>query len=233
MHGFMEDLSIWKDLVKKMEDLRKVVIIDLPGHGKSGGFSPVHTMESMAQAVKKVLEKERIEEISMAGHSMGGYVSLEFLNKFPMMVKSLVLINSTPAADSEEKKMNRDRAIELVTRDQKAFQSMAISNLFEIRHRNEFRKEIENLKSQAYGMKLENVIAALRGMKNRTDHTYLFQQFQGQKMIVAGREDPVLDFNELKYLSSLCGSEFYTLDNGHVSFIEDREKLTKTMYFVD
>lgn len=233
LHGFMEDSSIWEHMVNELKTQRSIVVVDLPGHGRSGGYSEILTMESMAQVVKKVLEKENLKEVSLAGHSMGGYVSLEFLNKFPMMVKSLVLINSTPAADSEEKKRNRERAIDLVKQNQKAFQSMAISNLFEAGHREEFQLEIEALKSRAYGMNLEHIVAAIKGMKIRTNHIPIFSEFHRQKIIIAGKDDPVLDFNELKLLAKRCKSEFYSLENGHMSFIEDREELTKKMYFID
>lgn len=233
LHGFMEDLSIWKDIIDELKNERKLICIDLPGHGKSGGFADVHRMEAMAQAVNEVLEAENIKEVSLAGHSMGGYVCLEFLNKFLIVVKSLVLINSTPAGDSVEKKQNRERAIPLVRKNQKAFQSMAISNLFEAKHREEFQTELERLKSRAYGMKLEHIIAAIKGMKIRTDHTELFKKFEGQKMIIAGKDDPVLNFKELKELSEYCQSEFYVLENGHMSFIEDRDELTKIVHFID
>ncbi|UJH89984.1 hypothetical protein LZ575_13605 [Antarcticibacterium sp. 1MA-6-2] len=50
----------------------------------------------------------------MLSHSMGGYVALSYLEKFPEDVLALLLINSTPEKDSEERIINRERAIELI-----------------------------------------------------------------------------------------------------------------------
>ncbi|MDX1762066.1 MAG: alpha/beta hydrolase, partial [Christiangramia sp.] len=102
LHGFLEDSMIWDPIVKKLQKERQVICIDLPGHGKSDGLAEIHSMELMANAVREVLNTLEIKEVSIAGHSMGGYVSLEFLKNFPMIIKSVMLINSTPVEDTVE-----------------------------------------------------------------------------------------------------------------------------------
>ncbi|MFO7719364.1 MAG: alpha/beta fold hydrolase, partial [Gillisia sp.] len=83
LHGFLESTKIWEPFIEKLSAKRQVICIDLPGHGKSGNISDIHTMELMADAVHAVLKHLRIEQVSLVGHSMGGYVSLAFLEKFP------------------------------------------------------------------------------------------------------------------------------------------------------
>jgi len=129
LHGFLESSKIWEPFIDELSEKRQVICIDLPGHGKSGNLNPVHTMELFADAVHVILQHLKVEKISFVGHSMGGYVSLEFCEKFPILTKSLVLLNSSPAPDSEEKKINRDEAIALVRKNKKAFIKMAVSNL--------------------------------------------------------------------------------------------------------
>ncbi|AVR44985.1 alpha/beta hydrolase [Christiangramia fulva] len=233
LHGFLEDIRIWNDLAKELKKERQVICIDLPGHGKSEGFSDVHTMAEMANAVKKVLDEIEVENISIAGHSMGGYVSLEFLNNFPKMVKSIMLINSTPVDDSVEKKKAREKAVELVSKNKKAYINMAIPNLFSRESKVKFCPEIEDLKNRAMKMEVKNIQAALRGMKIRTNHKSLLRSASIQKAIVAGEEDPILDFNELKSIAEECDCNFYATENGHNSYIEDAYNLRKNMHFID
>lgn len=233
LHGFMEDIRIWEELMKELKKERQVICIDLPGHGKSEGFSDVHRMAEMANAVKKVLDDIEVEEVSIAGHSMGGYVSLEFLNNFPRMVKGIMLINSTPLDDSVEKQENRERSAELVGKNKKAYVNMAISNLFSEESKVKFCPEIEELISRAMEMEAKNIQAALRGMKIRTNYTSLLKKVSIQKMIVGGEEDPILDFNQLKSIAEECECDFYATENGHNSYIEDAYNLRKIMYFID
>lgn len=104
LQGFLESSKIWKAFIDEPSRKRQVISIDLPGHGKSGNLNPVHTMDLFADAVHGILQHLKVEKISFVGHSMGGYVSLAFCKKFSILTKSLVLLNSSPASDSEEKR---------------------------------------------------------------------------------------------------------------------------------
>ncbi len=53
LHGFMENLSIWSDMEHHLSKDFSLLKIDLPGHGQSEIFGEVHTMELMAEEVKK------------------------------------------------------------------------------------------------------------------------------------------------------------------------------------
>lgn len=190
-------------------------------------------MADMAEAVKAVLDELDIKKASFAGHSMGGYVSLEFQNIFPTIVNSLVLVNSTPQADSEERKVNRDRAAALVLKNKRAFVSMAISNLLTPENNKIFKSQIEELKNRALKFSSEGIYAAIMGMKIRTDHSGLFAKFNGQKIIVAGQQDPVMDFNTIKVIAKRCESEFEGFPGGHLAFMENKMELLRILHFID
>ncbi len=109
LHGFLENSTMWKPFISRLSKKNRVITIDLLGHGKTECLGYVHTMEDMAEAVKAVLSKLRLRRVVVIGHSMGGYVALAFVEKYSNNVKGLCLMNSTATADSEEKKINRDR----------------------------------------------------------------------------------------------------------------------------
>jgi pimeloyl-ACP methyl ester carboxylesterase len=91
-----------------------LIKIDLPGHGLSKIYSDVHSMELNAEEVKKVTDKLKLGKFHLLGHSMGGYTSLAFAEKFPDDLKSLTLFFSTYFADDEEKKNNAEKVSELL-----------------------------------------------------------------------------------------------------------------------
>lgn len=233
LHGFLEDSTIWKPMLKVLQRDRQVICIDLPGHGKSDGISEVHSMDLMADVVWQVLEKLEIQGVSIAGHSMGGYVSLELLKNFPMILKSILLINSTPLEDSVEKKKIRERSIDLVGKNKEAFISMAISNLYPEESKIKFASEIQDLKSRAMDMEVGNVQAALAGMKIRPNYIEHLKTFSGQKTIVAGKKDPILKSDELAEIAKKCNCEFHLLERGHNSYLEDMNNLRTIMHFID
>lgn len=233
LHGFLESLEVWKDFVPALAKERQVICIDLPGHGQSECFAEVHSMKEMAEAVHSVLKELNLKEVNLAGHSMGGYVSLEFLANFPNMTKAVVLVNSTPEADSEEKKENRDRATALVKKNKEAYVKMAISNLLSAEDKEIFEKEVEELKSRAIETPAAGITAALQGMKLRKDHTQLLREFNGYKKILAGKEDPVMDYETIRKLAEANDIGLETASGGHLSYIEDQAAVRKILHFID
>ena len=68
-----------------------ILSVDLPGHGSSEGPA-IKSIEGIADWIKKLMEKLKINEISFLGHSQGCLVGLEFASRFPKLIKSLSLI---------------------------------------------------------------------------------------------------------------------------------------------
>ena len=99
LHGFMENLLIWEEMEEKLSQDFTLIKIDLPGHGLSKIYSDVHSMELNAEEVKKVTDQLKLGKFHLLGHSMGGYTSLAFAEKFPDDLKSLTLFFSTYFAD--------------------------------------------------------------------------------------------------------------------------------------
>ena len=110
---------------------------------------------------------------------------------------------------------------------------MAISNLFSEESKMKYASQIERLKSRALEMKAKNVQATLIGMKNRTNYEAILKSFKKQKLIAAGKEDVLIDFTGIARISATCECEFFEMENGHSSWMEDFQSLTKTMHFID
>ncbi|RKS55247.1 pimeloyl-ACP methyl ester carboxylesterase [Gillisia mitskevichiae] len=233
LHGFLESSSIWDPFVEELSKRRQVITIDLPGHGKSGSLEEVHSMDLMADAVFNVLQQLKTEQVTIIGHSMGGYVSLAFCKKFPILTKGLVLLNSTPEPDNEDRKKNRDRAIKIIKNNKESYVSMAISNLLSEKNRTCFPKELEKLKNEALNFSEDGIIAALKGMKIRTDLTSTLTLYNGPKHIIAGMSDPILKFSDIQTIAEATNSSFLSLDGGHLSFIENKRELIELMHFID
>ena len=114
LHGFMESKAIWTRFPDVLQHDFKVISIDLPCHGESATISETHSMAMMAETVKEVLKTEQVETYIMVGHSMGGYVSLQFGADYPTMLNGLVLFHSHAFPDSEEARANRLRTLKIV-----------------------------------------------------------------------------------------------------------------------
>ncbi|CAM3322331.1 alpha/beta fold hydrolase [Aequorivita lipolytica] len=232
LHGFLESSTMWKPLLPQLTANNLVVTIDLPGHGKSGVISEIHTMELMAEVVNEILEHLQITSATFIGHSMGGYVALAYAELFSEKVKKLILLNSTPEADSEERRENRNRALKVIDQNPSAFFSMAIGNLFAEASREKFKTEIEALKTEAYSFPLDGVKAAIKGMRDRKERTAILKNFTKDKHSILADEDPILPLIEAKQLAEQCGVSVKVIEGGHMSLIENVDPVMEYLLFI-
>ena len=225
LHGFLENSGMWDAVADVLTKTNRVICVDLLGHGQTGCLGYVHSMETMAAAVQAVLNHLKIRKSIFVGHSLGGYVALAFAEVNPDSVKGLCLMNSTARADTEERKDLRDRAIDVVKRDYKNVVKNSISNLFRPKNRRLFREEIRRVKKDALQTPLQGYIAAQEGMKIRNDREVLLHFSPYKKMMILGKKDPVLSFDDLLEQVQQTEVEVVVFPDGHMSHIENKEAL--------
>lgn len=194
LHGFTESLEVWEFFLEELSDENKIICVDLPGHGKSGCIGEVHTMETMAQCVKTVLDAENVKECAMVGHSMGGYVTLAFAELYPEMMRGLGLFHSSAFPDTPEGKQNRLRAIEIIKANRSEFISSFIPDLFAPENRVALGNKIVALVDFARKMTNESIIASQRGMMERTDKRHIFEKLKIPFLFIAGKKDTRLPY---------------------------------------
>ncbi len=225
LHGFLENSTMWEAIKPELIKRNRVVCIDLLGHGQTECFGYVHSMELMADVVAEVLHHLKIRRSIFVGHSMGGYVALAFAEKSPDNVKGLCLLNSTTRADSPERVQLRGRAIEAVKTNYSNLVRMSISNLFRPKSLTLFSEEIKQVKIEALKTPLQGYIAAQEGMKIREDREVLLNFSPYKKVIIYGKEDPILNYEDV--LDQIKATEVYKVElpDGHMSHIENQQEV--------
>ena len=225
LHGFLENLNMWEAILPELPEKKRFICVDLLGHGSSQRLGYIHTMDEMAQSINHLLNQLNIKQATFLGHSMGGYVTLAFAELFPLRIKKMLLLNSTPLADSSERVVNRNRAIRLVKQNKNAFVRMAITNLFGKEGREQLQEHINTLVEQAQQMPAENIVAAIEGLKSRKDRTHILNNFTGEKIFLAGEEDEIVPLESLRQLAKATHTQLITFKGGHMTHLEAKEEL--------
>ena len=223
LHGFLENSTMWDGIKPALIKRNRVVCIDLLGHGQTECFGYVHTMDLMAEVVAEVLQFLKIRRSIFVGHSMGGYVALAFAEESPDNVKGLCLLNSTTRADDPERVQLRTRAIAAVKTNYSNLVRMSISNLFRPKNRTLFQEEINQVKKEALKTPLQGYIAAQEGMKIRFDREALLHFSPYPKLLILGKKDPVLSYEDLVDQVNGTSVQKIELPDGHMSHIENQQ----------
>ena len=206
LHGFGEDSRIWDDQVSALQPHCRLIVIDLPGSGGSLPIGPdlalqissglPASIDLMAEAVAALIAEVKIDKCILLGHSMGGYVTLAFAEKYPEKLMAFGLIHSTAFADSEEKKAMRRKGIDFVKKNGGfAFLQTAIPGLFSETFKEEQPGKVAALIAQfdpAYSNKIitdATLIAYYEAMIIRPDRTEVLEKCKVPVLFIIGTED--------------------------------------------
>ncbi len=91
LHGFGSDLSGWRAVSSHLDATHRLLLVDLPGHGRSeAAGSP--GFDDLVDAVQAVLDEEGVSRCVLVGHSLGGAVALGLLDAGTVEIAALCLV---------------------------------------------------------------------------------------------------------------------------------------------
>jgi pimeloyl-ACP methyl ester carboxylesterase len=94
VHGLGGSATNWSELAPLLGRRHRLLIPDLPGHGRSEPLAGVSGLEPFADRVAAVMEREGVTEAPVVGHSLGGLVVLRLALRRPGLVSAVVLAGS-------------------------------------------------------------------------------------------------------------------------------------------
>lgn len=231
LHGFPENAELWHKVITRLSGSFTVIAPDMPGVGESTFVEDI-SMEDMAESVHLILQKENIAKAVIAGHSMGGYVALAFAELYPDTVAGLSLVHSSAAADNEEKKETRRKAIELIKKGGKdGFIKQMIPGLFASSYKEANPEVIREYIERGLQVPAEVLIAFYTAMINRPDRVRILEEAKFPVQFIMGKDDGVIPPEKVIGQSKQADINFISLyeDCGHMSMLEMPEALAKDL----
>lgn len=226
LHGFCETSDIWAGFVDTLAKHYRVITPDLPGFGNSplpeGNFS----IDDVAQMLYQWLQGLDIDKAVIIGHSLGGYVTLAFADKYPEALKGIGLFHSTAFADNDEKKASRNKTIDFVEdKGVDVFARSFVPQLFFIKNRAALKEDVEKVVDTAAKTTEASLIGYTIAMRDRPDRTDVLKSLTVPVLIVAGDKDTSVPIEAI-YEQELMPKKavVHIFDNvGHMGMFESKE----------
>ncbi len=230
LHGFAEDSSIWDNQVEYLKNDYKLIIPDLPGSGQSGLINKENIgMEDYALCIKQILDTEKITQCIMIGHSMGGYITLAYAEKYPGSLISFGLFHSSAYPDDDAKVETRKKAISFIeSKGADAFLKTSIPGLF-YDQGNSAQADALIEKGKAFSPKA--LIQYYKAMIARPDRTNILKNNTAPVLFIMGEHDKAVPFKhslEQSYIP--FQSYIHVLRNSaHMGMLEEKDRANEIL----
>ena len=93
IHGLASYMPAWGKNIPILKNHFRCIPIDLPGYGKSSKKNYSVSMDFYADTIIDFLDKLKLEQVTLAGHSMGGHISIFTALKYPDRIGKLILVS--------------------------------------------------------------------------------------------------------------------------------------------
>ena len=217
VHGFPLDSRAWNEIIPFLEDKFDIILPDLRGFGQSTTVETPYTISDMADDIAGLLDHLGIGRMTLAGHSMGGYVALAFAKKYPQRINGLCLISSQAAGDPPDRKDGRYKtAAEVAEKGVGIVVEAMTSKLSADMRVQAFVRGVMEQQSKSA------VIGALKAMAEREDSLSFLGSSHFPIVLIHGDADMLIPIDRSKEIKAAVPSaQFMDLQGaGHMPMME-------------
>jgi pimeloyl-ACP methyl ester carboxylesterase len=223
VHGWTANRHRWDHQVAHFAGKRRVIRLDLRGHGESRGAG-VRTIEELAGDVLALLDHLEVERFVLVGHSMGGMISQTITLAHPERVERLVLVNSIGRMT-----YSRGRGLLMAASTRVPFKLFVAANIQRAFAPGYPREEIRG-HIRASAATPREVVMTLYGAMRAFDVLDRLGEISTPILLVHGYHDIQLPVSQMLRMAKACqDAEVRILDAGHELPVEKPAELTATL----
>ena len=91
-HGLLGSLDNWITIARTLSSKYKVILVDLPNHGKSY-HTKKFSYQEMSEKVHELFLSLNLSSVSVIGHSMGGKLAIKYIDNNSSFVDKAVIVD--------------------------------------------------------------------------------------------------------------------------------------------
>jgi 3-oxoadipate enol-lactonase len=233
IHGFPFDHELWNEQIESLAQDHFIIRPDLRGMGSSQVSEGPYLMELLAADIATVLDKLSIDRVTIAGHSLGGYVALAFARMFTERVGKLALVSSRLSADTPQQVENRRILADRLEREN-AMEPLTgefLTRLFAPQTLRESSGAIEFARELVQKSTPRGAAAMLRGAALRTASDDIAADIEAPVLVIAGGCDAVVPLEESTGMAAVFPRAELVLceRSGHLPMLEEPQAVTSSL----
>jgi pimeloyl-ACP methyl ester carboxylesterase len=230
LHGYPFDKTMWQGQLDFLKSSNRVIACDIRGFGKSTDEESSLSIDLFGEDLIAFMDKLNIEKAIVCGLSMGGYIALNVLKRFPDRFEALILCDTQCIADTAEVQKKRYKIIDEISVDGTTnFNEGFIKNVFHKDSLSNKKDLVDKLRDVVFSNSQHIITMGLTALAERSETCSTLNEISIPTLIICGREDEVTPLAQSEFMNDkIKGSVLHIIDNaGHVSNLEEPHEFNK------
>jgi 3-oxoadipate enol-lactonase len=226
IHGFPFNKSTWQPQIEFLKKSYRVIAYDIRGFGKSSLGDEVISIDLFATDLVKFMDALNIEKATVCGLSMGGYILMNAVSRFPERFDAIILSDTQCIADSEESKEKRYQTINQVeAKGLDEFAEAFVKNIFTKKSLEVKKDIVEEVKNIILKTSPKTITETLKALAQRRESCNLLKTVPVPALIICGKDDTVTPLSQSELMfNTMPNATLHSIDDaGHMSNLEQPE----------
>jgi len=230
LHAFPLSAAMWAAQRGALAGSHAVFTPDQRGFGRRPLGEEPPSLERAADDVAELLDAEGLDQVVLGGLSMGGYVAMAFLRRFPDRVAALVLADTKASADAEPARENRERIARtvLAERSPRVLLEEVLPALVGETTARSRPHVLAAVRAEVEAARPDAVAWAQRAMAARPDSFDILRATAVPALVLIGEEDRLTTVDDGRAMAdALPHGRLLTIARaGHLTAMEDPAEFT-------
>ncbi len=216
--GLLCDEALWANQMESLADIADCQVTDM-------------TRDTIMSGMAKRILDEAPEHFALCGLSMGGYCALEIIRQAPHRVDRLALLDTSPYADTEERKERRRKHEALAEAGR--FEDILEELLPNFIHPDRVKQGpyMEIIRASAENIGPQAFVRQLHALMSRADSYELLADIRCPTLVMCGREDALTPLALHEEMASVIPDARLVVveDCGHLTPLEQPDVATPAL----
>lgn len=224
IHGFPFNKNMWKEQVNALRENFRVITYDIRGHGDSDIGTIELSIDLFVRDLICLMDELKIDKAILCGLSMGGYIALQTVDKYPDRIQALVLSDTQCTADTPETIENRMQTIRSIeSNGNEQYAELSLLNLFSSESLETRKKIVSEIHDTILNTPTETLIKTLRALASRKETCTSLSKIKIPTLIIVGREDKITSISAARFMNEkIKHSIMVVIDSaGHLTNLEN------------
>ncbi len=230
IHGFPFDRLMWQPQVDFLKSSQRVIAYDIRGFGKSGAGAEKASIELFANDLIKLMDGLQISKAIICGLSMGGYIVLNAVSRFPERFEKIILSDTQCIADSSDGREKRFKTIQRIEAGGLSdFTETFVKNIFCKDSLTNKKELVDGIKDTILSTSKQTITGTLAALAERNETCSVLNSISIPALILCGREDGITPPAQAEFLkNNIKNSTLHIIEGaGHMSNLEQADEFNE------
>ncbi|WP_291094849.1 alpha/beta hydrolase [Flavobacterium sp. UBA2787] len=223
LHGFPFNKSMWDNQLKTFEETHRFISVDFRSFGQSTNDDSALSMDLLGDDLIGFLNALNLRRVIICGLSMGGFVALNAITRYPERFAALILCDTNCVADKPEQKEKRYKTIEEIEQNGTSkFAATFLDSVFADDTYSSDKELVKKINADILANSPEVITNGLKALAMRNETCSKLAEITVPTLIICGREDEVTPLEQSEFMNKhIKDSTLKVINNaGHLSNME-------------